>query len=96
MTEIGTSTKLGISHPCPAQAVLVLHSSGFDVSALYGGFGLWGVVIGYASRNILEDLFAGLLIVYRRWFTVGDYVVVGGVGGCVGINRSITRKLKSG
>ena len=60
MTEIGTSTKLGISHPCPAQAVLVLHSSGFDVSALYGGFGLWGVVIGYASRNILEDLFAGL------------------------------------
>ncbi|KAH8058681.1 mechanosensitive ion channel [Aureococcus anophagefferens] len=64
-------------------AVLVLHSSGFDVSALYGGFGLWGVVIGYASRNILEDLFAGLLIVYRRWFTVGDYVVVGGVGGTV-------------
>ena len=63
--------------------ILVLHALGFEVSNFYNNLGLWGVVIGYASRNILEDLFAGLLIVYRRWFIVGDYVVVGGVAGTV-------------
>lgn len=61
-------------------SLLVLNACGFDVSAFYNGFGLGGVVLGYASRTVLEDLFAGLLLMYRRWFRVNDYVEIPGVG----------------
>lgn len=54
--------------------LLGLKSVGLDVHSLLaiGGFG--GVVIGFAGREIFENLFSGFLIMSARPFDVGDEV----------------------
>ena len=45
---------------------------------LFGLLGVGGVAIGFAFRDILQNLLAGILILLTRPFRIGDQIVTGG------------------
>lgn len=63
--------------------VLVLGRLGVDVGPLVASLGVTGVVLGFAFKESLGSLAAGLMIALNHPFKVGDYVVAGGVEGSV-------------
>lgn len=56
---------------------------GFNVSSLITGLGLIGLTVSLAAQDSASNFFSGLIIVLERPFTVGDWVVIGGVEGSV-------------
>ena len=50
---------------------------------LFGVLGIGGVAIGFAFRDILQNLLAGILILLTRPFRIGDQIVAGGYEGTV-------------
>jgi len=63
--------------------VVVLGRLGVDVGPLVASLGVTGVVLGFAFKESLGSLAAGLMIALNHPFKVGDYVIVGGVEGAV-------------
>ena len=60
-----------------------LGTVGVNVSALVAGLGLTGFALGFAFRDILSNLLAGILLLLFRPFGVGDRVSVTGFDGQV-------------
>lgn len=52
-------------------------------SSLIAGLGLGSVAIGFAFKDIFENFFAGMLILFRQPFAIGDHVEVDGIEGIV-------------
>lgn len=50
---------------------------------LIAGLGVSSVAIGFAFKDILQNWLAGLLILFRQPFEVGDQIAVGGYEGAV-------------
>lgn len=48
-----------------------------NASAVVGALGVGGVAIGFAFKDIFQNLLAGLLLLMTRPFQIGDYVVAG-------------------
>ena len=64
-----------------------LGTMGIDVSALIAGLGLTGFALGFAFRDALSNLLAGVLIILYQPFKPGDTITVSGrTGKIVGIN----------
>lgn len=49
---------------------------GFNPSDLITGLGITSVAIGFAFKDVLQNFFAGILILWRRPFLVGDQIRV--------------------
>ena len=62
---------------------LVLKGFGVDTTAIITGLSIVTLIIGLALQPLLQDIIAGLFIVFERVFEVGDIVVVGGFRGTV-------------
>lgn len=60
-----------------------LGTMGIDVSALIAGLGLTGFALGFALRDAVSNLIAGVLILLYRPFGYGDKITVGGNSGTV-------------
>jgi small-conductance mechanosensitive channel len=56
---------------------------GIDLSGLLVGAGFLGIVVGLAARQTLGSLIAGLVLMFARPFTIGDWVEVGDREGIV-------------
>ena len=56
---------------------------GVDVTSLLAGLGILGFTIGFALQDIARNFIAGLLILLRRPFSIGDAVEVAGHAGSV-------------
>lgn len=56
---------------------------GIDVTSLLAGLGIVGFTIGFALQDIARNFIAGLLILLRQPFNVGDAVQVAGHAGTV-------------
>jgi small-conductance mechanosensitive channel len=56
---------------------------GIDVTSLLAGLGIAGFTIGFALQDIARNFIAGLLILMRQPFNVGDAVEVAGHAGTV-------------
>jgi len=56
---------------------------GVDVTSLLAGLGILGFTIGFALQDIARNFIAGLLILLRDPFSVGDAVEVAGHAGSV-------------
>jgi small-conductance mechanosensitive channel len=56
---------------------------GIDVTSLLAGLGIVGFTIGFALQDIARNFIAGLLILMRQPFNVGDAVEVAGHAGTV-------------
>ncbi|GAB4239355.1 MAG: mechanosensitive ion channel [Acidobacteriota bacterium] len=70
-----TSVVLGV--------ITALGTLGVDVSALVAGLGLTGFALGFALKDALSNLLAGLLILIYEPFTPGAVIRVSGVTGRV-------------
>lgn len=60
-----------------------LGTMGIDVSALVAGLGLTGFALGFALRDAVSNLLAGVLILMYRPFGYGDRIIVAGNTGKV-------------
>ena len=68
-----------------------LGTMGIDVSALIAGLGLTGFALGFALRDAVSNLVAGVLILVYQPFRYGDKITVAGNSGTViGINFRYT------
>lgn len=63
--------------------VTALGTIGINVSALVAGLGLTGFALGFAFRDILSNVLAGVLILIYRPFHRGDRIAVMGFEGVV-------------
>lgn len=63
--------------------VTALGTAGVNVSALVAGLGLTGFALGFAFRDILSNLLAGMLLLVYRPFGRGDRISVTGLEGLV-------------
>jgi small-conductance mechanosensitive channel len=63
-------------------AIIVIFPS-LDAAALFGALGIGGVAIGFAFKDIFQNLLAGLLILATRPFRIGDQIVSGAHEGTV-------------
>ncbi len=52
-------------------------------SSLIAGLGLGSVAIGFAFKDIFENFFAGMLILFRQPFRINDHIEVDGIEGIV-------------
>lgn len=72
-------------------AVTAIGTLGINVSALVAGLGLTGFALGFAFRDALSNILAGVLIVMYRPFQRGDHIsVVGFEGRVVAIDLRYT------
>jgi small-conductance mechanosensitive channel len=60
-----------------------LGTLGVNISALVAGLGLGGFALGFALRDILANLVAGVLILVYRPFKEGETITVAGQSGTV-------------
>lgn len=60
-----------------------LGTMGVDISALVAGLGLTGFALGFALRDAVSNLIAGVLILVYQPFGYGDKITVGGNSGTV-------------
>jgi len=56
--------------------VLALDTLGFNVMPLVAGAGVLGVAIGFAAKDTLSNLIAGILLIIDRPFEMGDRIEV--------------------
>ncbi len=64
-------------------AIAILHEFGFNVTALLGAAGVFGVAIGFASQTSISNIISGFFLVLERPFSIGDIIKVGDVVGVV-------------
>jgi small-conductance mechanosensitive channel len=63
--------------------VTALGTMGINVSALVAGLGLTGFALGFALKDALSNLLAGILILSYRPFRLGQFIEVAGQKGTV-------------
>jgi small-conductance mechanosensitive channel len=63
--------------------VTALGTAGVNVSALVAGLGLTGFALGFAFRDVLSNLLAGVLLLLYRPFARGQRISVTGLEGVV-------------
>jgi len=63
--------------------VTALGTAHVNVSALVAGLGLTGFALGFALRDVLSNVLAGVLILLYRPFVHGDHISVTGLEGRV-------------
>lgn len=63
--------------------VTALGTLGVNISGIVAGLGLTGFALGFALKDSIANLLAGVLILLYRPFDVGDRIDVGGLAGRV-------------
>ncbi|MCK8061374.1 MULTISPECIES: mechanosensitive ion channel family protein [unclassified Fusibacter] len=72
--------------------VLILDLLGFDISTFVAGLGLAGLALALAAQDTLQNVFAGVTIIFDKPFDVGDRILSNGIDGVVeDINFRSTR-----
>ena len=66
-----------------AGIITSLGTLGVDVSALVAGLGLTGFALGFAIKDTISNILAGVLLLVYRPFALKDYVEVKGMEGLV-------------
>lgn len=61
----------------------ILAAWGVDTTALLAGIGILSLIVGLGAQPLIEDIIAGLFIVFEKVYDVGDIIVVDGFRGKV-------------
>lgn len=64
-------------------AITALSEMGIDVGALVAGLGLTGFAFGFAFKDIISNVLAGVLIIMYKPFQVGDQIKIKAYAGRV-------------
>ena len=78
--------------------IMAIGKLGFDVSALVAGLGLTGFALGFALKDAISNLIAGIMIVIYKPCEIGDLIKISGTKGKImDINlRYLTISTESG
>lgn len=72
--------------------VVALAAFGINVTALLAGLGIGGLVVAFAAKDSIENIFGSFTILFDMPFAVGDWVRIGEIDGTVEeINLRSTR-----
>lgn len=63
--------------------VLFAHEWGFDVNGFVAGLGLGGLAFALAAKDVLANIFGGMVIIMEKPFTIGDTISTPSVEGTV-------------
>lgn len=58
--------------------LLILNSAGFDVSTIIASLGIGGLAIALATKDIIANFFASIMVIFDNSFSQGDSVVIAG------------------
>jgi moderate conductance mechanosensitive channel len=62
---------------------LILSAWGVQDATLLAGAGILGLALSFGSQSLIEDVIAGLFIIFEKQFSVGDFVKINDVYGNV-------------
>ncbi|MBK1813137.1 mechanosensitive ion channel family protein [Clostridium sp. YIM B02505] len=62
---------------------LFLGAVGVDTTTLLASAGILGLAVGLGAQSIIEDVIAGLFLVFEKTFVVGDVVIANGFRGTI-------------
>lgn len=62
---------------------LVLSAWGVQQATLLAAAGILGLAVSFGAQSLIEDIFAGLFIIFEKQFLVGDVIQVGNHRGIV-------------
>ncbi|WP_275099746.1 mechanosensitive ion channel family protein [Sedimenticola hydrogenitrophicus] len=63
--------------------VFIADNVNVDVSSLLAGLGLGGLAFALAAKDMVQNLFGSVTVLMDRTFSVGDWIIIGGVEGSV-------------
>ena len=63
--------------------IVILSNLGFNVTGFIAGLGIVGFIVGFATKDVLSNLAAGIFLLVNRPFKVGDSVYVAKIQGTV-------------
>ena len=63
--------------------IMILHQLGYDVNGFIAGLGLGGLAVALAAKDVLANIFAGIVIIADKPFSVGDWISTPEVEGTV-------------
>jgi len=66
-----------------AAIFLILSAWGVQTPTLLAGAGIIGLAISFGAQSLIEDIFAGLFIIFEKQFAVGDVIEIGDFRGVV-------------
>ncbi|MGF1766244.1 mechanosensitive ion channel [Enterovibrio makurazakiensis] len=75
--------------------LIALSQVGLNLTPILTGFGIAGVIIGFALQDTLSNFAAGMMLLIYRPFDVGDYVAAGGVEGKVSHMSLVNTTIKT-
>lgn len=63
--------------------VISINELGYNVNGLITGLGLGGLTIALAAQDAASSMFAGIVIIFDKPFTMGDWIKIGTIEGIV-------------
>ncbi len=74
--------------------LLILSRLGFDISTLIASLGIGGLAVALATKDIIANFFASIMLLFDNSFSQGDWIVCAGVEGTVveiGLRKTTVR-----
>ena len=75
--------------------IMALSQLGINVIAALTGFGIAGIAIGFAAKDVLSNILAGFMIFWDKPFRVGQWISVAGQYGKVNDITLRTTRIKT-
>lgn len=63
--------------------LMVLSNIGFDISTIIASLGIGGLAVALATKDIIANFFASVMLLFDNSFSQGDWIVCGDVEGTV-------------
>jgi len=63
--------------------MIILSNLGFNITGFIAGLGILGFIVGFATKDVLSNLAAGIFLLINRPFKVGESVEVAKIKGTV-------------
>ncbi len=73
----------GAIHVLGALVAATIIFPSLDAASIFGALGVGGVAVGFAFKDIFQNLLAGMLILVTKPFKIGDQIVTGSHEGTV-------------
>ncbi len=61
--------------------LMMLSQAGIAIGPLLAAAGAAGLAVGFGAQYLIHDLISGIFIILENQYRVGDYIMVGGIGG---------------